>query len=215
MRWSALDGRRSVGRSLVRVGPAAERNLVLTGFMGTGKTTVGRILADRLGYGFVDTDEVIESRAGPIGEIFERDGEEVFRQLERSVARELAGRTGLVIATGGRMMLDASCSACLEPAARVVCLTAHPDIIVERIGGTGRRPLLDVPDAPARVRELLAERAEGYARFASVETDDRSPGEVADAVRWRRRGRANMRAEPAGTGGAVARAARGRSGQRD
>lgn len=171
-----------MGRSLVGVGLAAEQNLVLTGFMGTGKTTVGRILADRLDYGFVDTDEVIESRAGPIGEIFERDGEEVFRELERTVARELAERTSLVIATGGRMMLDASCSACLEPQAWVVCLTAHPDTIIERIGDTAQRPLLDVPDASARVRELLAKRAEGYARFASVETDDRSPDEVADAV---------------------------------
>ena len=171
-----------MGRSLVCMGGGAERNLVLTGFMGTGKTTVGRILADRLGYGFVDTDEVIESRAGPIGEIFERDGEDVFRELERSVARELAGRTGLVIATGGRMMLDASCSACLEPVAWVVCLTAHPDTIIERIGDTAQRPLLAVADAPARVRELLAERAEGYARFASVDTEGRSADEVADAV---------------------------------
>ena len=164
------------------VGAGVEQNLVLTGFMGTGKTTVGRIMADRLGYGFVDTDEAVESRSGPIGEIFERDGEEVFRELERSVARDLAGRTGLVIATGGRMMLDPSCSACLEPGARVVCLTAHPDTIIDRVGDTARRPLLDVPNAPARVRELLAERAEGYARFASVETDDRNPDEVADAV---------------------------------
>jgi shikimate kinase len=164
------------------MGRDGTRNLVLTGFMGTGKTTVGRILADRLGYGFVDTDEVIESRAGPIPEIFEREGEPGFREMERAVARELAGRTGLVIATGGRMMLDASSAACLEPAAWVVCLTAHPDTIIERIGDTGQRPLLDVQDAPARVRGLLAERAEGYARFASVETDDRSPDEVADAV---------------------------------
>ena len=150
--------------------------------MGTGKTTVGRILADRLGYGFVDTDEVIESRAGPIPEIFEREGESGFRELERSVARDLAGRTGLVIATGGRMMLDGECAACLEPVAWVVCLTADPDTIIERIGDTARRPLLDVADPAARVRELLAERAEGYSRFASVDTGGRSPDEVADAV---------------------------------
>ncbi len=164
------------------MGAGVEQNLVLTGFMGTGKTTVGRILADRLGYGFVDTDEVIESRAGPIPEIFDRLGEEAFRELERSVARELAGRTGLVIATGGRMMLDAACSACLEPGADVVCLAAHPGTIIERLGDTDRRPLLEVPDASARVRELLAERAEGYSRFASVDTEGRSPEEVADAV---------------------------------
>ena len=175
-------GEGPVGRSLVRVGQAAEWTLVLTGFMGTGKSTVGRILADRLGCRFVDTDEVIESRAGPIPEIFERDGEEVFREMERSVARELAGRTGVVIATGGRMMLDASCSACLEPTAEVVCLTARPDTIVERLDGTAARPLLNSVDASARVRDLLAERSTGYARSASVDTEGRSPDQVADAV---------------------------------
>ena len=164
------------------MGPAAGRNVVLTGFMGTGKTTVARILADRLGYGFVDTDEVIESRAGPIPEIFERDGEPGFREMERSVARELAGGTGLVISTGGRMMLDPECAACLEPTADVFCLTAGTDTIIERIGDTTQRPLLAGPEAPERVRELLDDRAEGYGRFASVDTEGRSAEEVADAV---------------------------------
>ena len=164
------------------MGPAAQKNVVLTGFMGTGKTTVGRILADRLGYGFVDTDEVIESRAGPIPEIFEREGEPGFRDMERSVARELAGRAGLVIATGGRMMLDPECAACLQPAGHVVCLTATVETTLERIGDTAQRPLLDVGDAPTRVRELLAERAEGYGRFIAVDTDGCTPDEVADAV---------------------------------
>ena len=166
------------------MGQGAARNLVLTGFMGTGKTTVGRILADRLSYRFVDTDEVIESRAGPIHQIFERDGEQAFREMERSVARELRGSTGLVIATGGRMMLDPECAACLEPVSDVVCLTALADTVVERVTGPAAppRPLLDAPEASARVRELLAERAEGYGRFASVDTEDRSPEEVADAV---------------------------------
>ena len=164
------------------MGHDGNRNVVLTGFMGTGKTTVGRILADRLGCGFVDTDEVIESRAGPIPEIFEREGEPGFRELERSVARELAGRTGLVLATGGRMMLDGECAARLEPGADVFCLTAEPDTIIERIGDTAGRPMLAGRDASERVRELLAERAEGYARFTPVDTDGRSPDEVADAV---------------------------------
>ncbi len=164
------------------MGPATKKNLVLTGFMGTGKTTVGRTLAERLGFDFVDTDAMIESQAGPIGEIFERDGEEAFREMERRAARELAGRTGLVIATGGRMMLDPVCAACLEPAAHVVCLNATPETILERIGDTAPRPLLDVGDAPTRVRELLAERAEGYGRFIAVDTEGLSPDEVADAV---------------------------------
>ena len=164
------------------MGPAVQKNVVLTGFMGTGKTTVGRILAERLGFDFVDTDAVIESRAGSIPEIFERAGEPGFRELERSVARELAGRTGLVIATGGRMMLDPECAARLEPSACVVCLNATAETTLERIGDTAQRPLLNVPDAPTRVRELLAERAEGYGRFIAVDTDGCTPDEVADAV---------------------------------
>ena len=159
-------------------------NLVLTGFMATGKTTVGRILADRLGREFVDTDDVIEARAGPIAEIFERDGEEAFRELERAVAGELAGRRGLVIATGGRMMLDPECAALLAPVSNVVCLNADADTVVARATAAGAppRPLLGGADAALRVRELLAERADGYARFASVDTHQRNAEEVADAV---------------------------------
>ena len=81
-------------------------NLVLTGFMATGKTTVGRSLAERLGLEFVDTDLLIESMHGPISQIFEQKGEEWFRSIERGVAAELGTKTGLVIATGGRLLLD-------------------------------------------------------------------------------------------------------------
>ncbi len=84
----------------------SEQNLVLTGFMGTGKTTVGRMLAEKLGMEFVDTDELIESRHGPIPRIFADRGESEFRAIEQEVARELGERSGLVIATGGRMVLD-------------------------------------------------------------------------------------------------------------
>ncbi len=166
------------------MGSGSGRNIVVTGFMGTGKTTVGRILADRIGYGFVDTDELIESRAGAIPAIFEREGERAFREMERSVARELAASSGLVIATGGAMMLDGDCARSLAPGAEVVCLTAGPEAIFARIAGSGTscRPLLDTDDPGARVGSLLAERAEGYARFTAVDTEHRSPGEVADAV---------------------------------
>ncbi len=160
------------------------RNLVLTGFMGTGKTTVGRVLADRLGYSYVDTDDVIESRAGPIAEIFRHEGEYRFRQLERAVAQELATSSRHVISTGGRMMLDEECASCLEPGADVVCLTADADTIVARITTMGKdvRPLLDCADPAGRVRLLMAERANSYGRYPTVDTENRSPEEVAEAV---------------------------------
>src|SRR5690606_6565646 len=101
------------------------RNVVLTGFMGTGKTTVGRLLAERLGFEFVDTDALITERHGPIPEIFARDGEAAFRQFERALAAELAERSGLVVSTGGRLMLDPASAAALGNGAAVFCLTAE------------------------------------------------------------------------------------------
>jgi len=160
-------------------------NVVLTGFMGTGKTTVGRILAEQLGYEFVDTDEMIESRAGPVAKIFEEFGEEHFRELERSVAAEFTGRTGLVISTGGRMMLDQACVACLEPGAFVVCLTAGVETIIERIGETANRPLLASSGSSRPqdlMHKLLAERAEAYGRYTPVDTEGRSPQQVAAEI---------------------------------
>ena len=150
------------------------QNIVLTGFMATGKTTVGRLLADELGYEWVDTDSVIERRHGPIAEIFARDGEEAFRAMERELAVELAGQEGLVISTGGRMMLDPAVTEVFV-GARVFCLTAQPEEIARRIGRPGQpvRPLLEEQDPIARIAELLAEREAGYARFEQVKTGGR------------------------------------------
>lgn len=163
----------------------SRRNIVLTGFMGTGKTTVGRALAQRLGFEFVDTDELIEAEHGPIPQIFAEFGEGHFRQLERDVALTLAGREGLVISTGGRMMVDPVNAETLRATGDVVALTATVDTIVERVGGdaaAATRPMLAGHDVRERITQLLAERAPAYARFVQVATDGRSPGEVADAV---------------------------------
>lgn len=157
------------------------RNIVLTGFMGTGKTTVGRLLAERLGYEFVDTDRVIEERHGKIADIFRSMGEEGFRRIERELAAELADRTRLVISTGGRMMLDARNIASLSRNGRVFCLVATPDAIFERVTNDPsqiERPLLSVPDPRQRIVELLAERSEDYRRFDQVSTDAVSPSAV-------------------------------------
>jgi shikimate kinase / 3-dehydroquinate synthase len=158
------------------------RNIVLTGFMGTGKTTVGRLLAERLGYEFVDTDQVLEERHGRISEIFRTRGEDAFRRLERELAAELADRDGLVIATGGRLMLDPENVANLSRKGRVFCLVATPDEILDRVTSdtaSTERPLLSVPDPRQRIIELLAERGADYRRFAQLPTDAVSTDAVA------------------------------------
>src|SRR5262245_24906710 len=101
--------------------------------MGTGKTSVGRLLAERLGVDFVDTAALIESRHGSIASIFAEHGEARFRQLEHEVAVELAARDRLVISTGGRMLLDPDNAATLARTGRIVCLTATVDTIVARV----------------------------------------------------------------------------------
>lgn len=162
------------------------RSIVLTGFMATGKTTVGRLLAERLGYAFVDTDAVIVERHGPIPQIFATQGEDAFRRIEREVAAELAGQGGLVIATGGRLMLDEANVATLGASARVFCLQAGAEAIVARLRADttaiADRPMLAGDDPEQRVRDLLAERAAGYGRFAPVATEGRTPAGIAAEI---------------------------------
>ncbi len=164
-------------------------NLVLTGFMGTGKTTVGRLLAERLGLEFVDTDAVIEQRHGPIPEIFAQQGEVGFRRIERELAAELGQRRGLVVATGGRMMLDPDNEHSLGASGAVFCLTAPAEELLRRVladRSTVERPLLAGADPADRIAELLTERAPLYQRFPQVDTTDRDPDEIAAdlARRW-------------------------------
>ncbi len=163
----------------------SKESVVLTGFMATGKSTVGRLLADALGYRWVDTDAVIEERHGPITEIFRVNGEETFRSIEHRIAEEFAGETGVVISTGGRMMLDPANASLLSRSSRVFCLTAEPVEILRRVEDQDgpERPLLAGNSPAERVSELLAERAEAYAQFEQIPTDGRSFEEiVADIV---------------------------------
>ncbi len=156
-------------------------NIILTGFMGTGKTTVGKLLARQMDYDFVDTDELIEARQGcSVAEIFHTRGEAAFRALEAEVARELAGREGLVIATGGRLMLDRDNAETLGRTGRIFCLHAGPEEILARVSRDGGpcRPLLEGADPLDAIRSLLAQRAQGYARFEKIETTGRTPGAV-------------------------------------
>jgi 3-dehydroquinate synthase len=161
-----------------------KQNVILTGFMGTGKTTVGQLLAAKLGCEFVDTDALIEAQDGrAVATIFAEDGEDAFRHMEAEVARTLAGRRGLVIATGGRMMLDEKNAALLAAAGPVFCLTADPQVILDRLkDDEGQRPLLIAPDPARRVSELLAERSAAYGRFPQIGTNGKSAAEVAAEV---------------------------------
>ncbi|MGQ9666827.1 MAG: 3-dehydroquinate synthase [Anaerolineae bacterium] len=167
------------------------RNLILTGFMGTGKSTIGRRVAERIGRLFVDMDELIVARAGmSIPEIFARLGEPAFRQMEAGVCRELAGQSGLVIATGGGTLINPANRRLMESGGRVVCLWASPETVIERLAGEHGRPLLNAPDPLAEARRILEQRRAVYSSFPwQVDTTGRSIEEVVEAVIriWRAR----------------------------
>lgn len=157
-----------------------ERNVVLTGFMGTGKSTVGRRLAAILEREWIDTDRVVEERYGPISEIFARGGEAAFRRIERVIAAEASLRTGRVISTGGRMLLDDDNVRALSKTGRLFCLTVDVETLTTRLlRSPTPRPLLAGPAPEERIRSLLAERAPGYRRFAQIDGTDQSPDAVA------------------------------------
>jgi shikimate kinase len=160
------------------------RAIVLMGFMGTGKSEVGRRLAQRLGRAFVDTDRLVEARAGKrIATIFAEDGEPAFRTLERAAVAEAAGRGGPVVAVGGGAVLDPENVRCLRAAGVLVYLTARPEIIMGRVGDGSKRPLLQ-GDPRAAVARLLAERGPVYAAAAdiTVDTSGRTAGEVVGEI---------------------------------
>jgi shikimate kinase len=162
----------------------AIRNIALIGFMGSGKTSVGRALAELLGFKFADTDELIEGRARKrITDIFEQDGEPAFRELERTIVTELAGSHNLVISTGGGLPIQQSNLDSLKTHALVVCLWATPDKIFERVRSQSHRPLLNVPDPLGRIRELLEARTPFYKQAdVLVTTEGRPVREVAQQV---------------------------------
>ena len=159
-------------------------NIILVGFMGTGKSAVGKRLADKLQVRFIDMDKILEARAGkPINRIFTEDGEARFRTMERELARELSQEQHLVIATGGGIVLNPDNIADFSRSGLVVCLSATPGEILRRIGNSTHRPLLNQPDPAAAISSLLARRQPLYDAIpAQVNTTGKTVNEVVNCV---------------------------------
>lgn len=157
-------------------------NIILTGFMGTGKTTLGRHLAKVLNYDFVDTDQQIEAQTGQsIADIFANEGEAAFRQLETRLVKNLATEHELVIATGGGLVLNPLNVILLEKSGLIVCLTAPPEEILARVSRQQHiRPLLQQADPLARIKDLLAQRAPAYAQFPQLETSKQNLNQLTE-----------------------------------
>jgi shikimate kinase len=164
-------------------------HLILTGFMGTGKTEVGRRLARALGRAFVDTDRLVEAKAGrSVATIFAEQGETAFRALEREAVAEACALPDAVVATGGGALVDPENRRRLAGAGPIVCLTATPEAILRRVGSGSGRPLLagavSHEERLARICTLLAERATVYgSATVAVDTTDATVDQVVERVR--------------------------------
>ena len=164
-------------------------NIILVGFMASGKSHVGRILSERTGMPLVDADSVIVERAGKsIEQIFADEGEEAFRALERQIIAELCQGNGQIISAGGGAFVDPENRRAMLTGGTVFCLRARPETIYQRLkadneSGQAVRPLLAGPDPLGRIRELLAARAEAYGQaHHCLDTDELTPEEVVEKV---------------------------------
>ncbi len=160
------------------------KNLVLTGFMGTGKSSTGKVLGRKLSRPVIDVDHMIERRENrTIEAIFETDGEAAFRRLEKKAIAEAAAHDGVIITTGGGAVLDPENLRALRANGLILTLTATPETIYRRVKDTKRRPLLKHADVLGEIGRLLEARKTLYDdadyRF---ETDGRSPSQVARMI---------------------------------
>jgi shikimate kinase len=161
------------------------KNIILTGFMGVGKTSVGTRLAEDLGYAFVDTDKLIEADQNmAITTIFAKMGEPYFREVEARIIQEVMQRESQVVSAGGGAVIWDMNREAFKKAGFVICLTARPEVILERIKHETHRPLLRTADPLARIKELLESRAQFYAQAdATIDTSERSVEAVIGAIK--------------------------------
>lgn len=163
----------------------ARQNLVLVGFMGTGKSTIGRQVARKLGFQFLDMDHVIVEREGaPVAQLFAERGEQAFRDLESAALRSLGHLNRVVVSTGGGAVVREENRTVLRELGFVVGLTASEEVIYERVSRNQKRPLLQTEDPRATIRALLAARAGAYRAAAQVEVDTSAltPAQVVERI---------------------------------
>jgi shikimate kinase len=160
------------------------RNVFLCGFMATGKSSVGRQLAQLLKYEFVDMDALIEAEAGmTIPDIFATKGEAVFRSMESDLIDRLAPGTGRVVATGGGAVVNPRNLDAIKQSGALITLTADPRIILSRVGSAEDRPMLAGENKEERIRNLLKAREHAYAQAdITVDTSSLSIDQVARAI---------------------------------
>ena len=160
------------------------RNIILEGFMGSGKTTVSELLSEKLDLDLMDTDAAIETTEGrSISSIFEEDGEEAFRKMETELLTTIVKDhwRDMIISLGGGLPLREDNRKLLKEAGKVVYLKASPETVYERVKGNSTRPLLQCEDPLARIKELQAKRSELYDAAADlvINTDGKTPEEIA------------------------------------
>lgn len=163
------------------------KNVILTGFMGAGKTSVGTRLAKDIGYAFVDIDELIEAdQKITIAEIFSTFGEPYFRDAETRIIRQTLENDNQVVSTGGGAVIRDENRKLFKESGITICLLARPEVIYGRIKHETHRPLLHVPDPLSRIRELLTAR-EDYYRQADlvIDTSGKTVDQVINEIRER------------------------------
>lgn len=160
-------------------------NIYLIGMMGSGKSTIGQILADRLNMSWVDMDEAIENRGMKIPEIFEKYGELRFREIETEVAKELSEKQHYVVSTGGGVILKQENVDTMKSSGRIIYLCATEETLLRNLdAGRAHRPLIKDGSLKKKIEDLMRVRGEIYVSSADfvVETNDLSPDELADEI---------------------------------
>ncbi len=160
------------------------KNIAMVGFMGTGKTTIACMLAERFHAEFVDIDELIEVKQQKrIVDIFAEKGEEFFRKIEKELVAEISSQQNKIISCGGGVVLDADNISNLKQNGILICLQASPEVIIERTKKYGHRPLLNVSNPQEKIRELLNVREIYYAKADyTVDTSDLNKMQVVDKI---------------------------------